>query len=345
MARQWPCARATGASSTVSIKEPPMSKPFVLALLSSTFLAVMATGAMATTVRGSGQAAATESGPANPGLVPSGKGWGVAPKTAAQTPGGQAGTQITYHGGPVMADAAGVNVYFIWYGNWATQSPTGKSIITSMINSAGGQPYFNTNSTYYQSSNTPANQVKNIITLKGAIDDATMSQGAKLSDAKVKTIVSNAISSGKLPKDPKGVYFVLTTKDVNETSGFCSQYCGWHTHASILSTDIKYSFVGDAARCLSSCAAQSTSPNNNPGVDGMASVLMHELEEAASDPDLNAWYDGSGAENADKCAWTFGTTFDPGNGSMANVTWGGSNYLIQRNWVNSGTGFCAMQYP
>ena len=41
----------------------------------------------------------------------------------------------------------------------------------------------------------------------------------------------------------------------------------------------------------------------------MASVIAHELEEAATDPDLNAWYDSRGYENADKCAWTFGTTY------------------------------------
>ena len=39
----------------------------------------------------------------------------------------------------------------------------------------------------------------------------------------------------------------------------------------------------------------------------MASIIAHELEEAATDPDLNAWYDRRGDENADKCAWTFGT--------------------------------------
>jgi len=41
----------------------------------------------------------------------------------------------------------------------------------------------------------------------------------------------------------------------------------------------------------------------------MVSVMAHELEETISDPNLNAWYDSTGAENADKCAWTFGTTY------------------------------------
>jgi len=77
----------------------------------------------------------------------------------------------------------------------------------------------------------------------------------------------------------------------------------------------------------------------------MASIIAHELEEAVTDPDLNAWYDRRGAENADKCAWTFGTTTTLSSGAKKNVTLGSRNYLIQQNWVNNGSGgFCAMSY-
>lgn len=37
----------------------------------------------------------------------------------------------------------------------------------------------------------------------------------------------------------------------------------------------------------------------------MVSTFSHELAEAASDPDLDAWTDANG-ENADKCAYTYG---------------------------------------
>ena len=36
----------------------------------------------------------------------------------------------------------------------------------------------------------------------------------------------------------------------------------------------------------------------------MASIVSHELEEAVTDPDLNAWYDRRGQEADDKCAWS-----------------------------------------
>ena len=164
-----------------------------------------------------------------------------------------------------------------------------------------------------------------------------------MSDSAIQGIVSDAITGGRLPKDPKGVYFVLTSSDVTASSGFCTQYCGWHTHGTISGSDIKYAFVGNPDRCPSACAQQTTGPNGNAGADGMASIVAHELEEAVTDPDLNAWYDTRGYENADKCAWQWGTTTTLSNGGTSNVTMGSDNmqFLIQMNWVNAGSGGCS----
>ena len=141
---------------------------------------------------------------------------------------------------------------------------------------------------------------------------------------------------------------MLTSSDVLETSGFCSRYCGWHTYGTLAGTNIKYAFVGNANRCLNRCAAQTTSPNGNAGVDGMVSVIAHELEEANTDPNLNAWYDANGAEDADKCAWTFGQTLSQTNtGAYYNMTLPGQSvslrpFLIQRELdVNS---LCYVNY-
>ena len=248
----------------------------------------------------------------------------------------QRGNGISYHGGPLML--GGTHIYYIWYGNWSGNSAT--SILTDLAGNIGGSPYFNINTTYYDGNNT---HVSNIVTFGGAAFDS-YSAGTSLSDSAIQGVVSRAISTNALPKDTSGVYFVLTSADVTASSGFCTQYCGWHTHGTISGSDIKYSFVGNPDRCPSSCEAQTTGPNGNAGADGMASIIAHELEEATTDPDLNAWYDTRGQENADKCAWTFGTTFNAGNGSVYNVTLGSRNYLIQRNWVNASGGYCSMSY-
>jgi len=277
--------------------------------------------------------------------VPTGKGWGVPDLSdkgvqKGAKGGGHGGgpkttsNGINYHGGPVMLGTT--NVYYIWYGNWDNNS---KNILSNLANSIGGSPYYNINTTYYDGNNT---KVSNAVSLAGSVDDG-YSHGTNLSDNDILSIVTG---SG-LPLDSNSVYMVLTSADVNETSGFCTQYCGWHTHANLVSsnTDIKFAFIGNPARCPSACAAQTTSsPNNNIGADGMASIIAHELDEAVTDPDLNAWYDRRGYENADKCAWKFGSVYTAANGSYANMSLGGMDYLIQQNWVNANGGGCVLAY-
>jgi hypothetical protein len=259
---------------------------------------------------------------------------GEAGRAAKARPGANG---ITYHGGPVMLGTT--NMYYVWYGNWSGN--TANTILTTFAQNIGGSPYFNINTTYYNGSNA---HVSNSVSLGGSTTD-NYSRGTSLSDSAIRGVVTDALVSGRLPYDTRGVYFVLTSADVTASSGFCTQYCGWHTHGTINGFDIKYSFVGNPDRCPTACEAQSIGPNGNAGADGMASIIAHELEEAVTDPDLNAWYDSHGAENADKCAWTFGTTFTTSNGAKANMTMGGLNFLIQRNWVNASGGFCAKSYP
>lgn len=275
---------------------------------------------------------------------PTGKGYGElddSPGAAARakTAGARTGSNgISYRGGPVMTSPGGTNVYYIWYGNWGTN--TAPAILNDLATGLSGSAYFNINTTYYDAANK---KVANAVNLLGSTTDNSL--GTALSDANIQTIVSNAITSGRLPSDSNAVYFVLTSADVNATSGFCTQYCGWHTKGSIAGKTIKYSFVGNPDRCPSACSAQtSSSPNGNPGADGMASIIAHELEEAVTDPELNAWYDNRGYENADKCAWKFGTTYTS-NGALANMKLGARDYLIQQNWVNAAGGYCALSYP
>ena len=282
---------------------------------------------------------------------PTGKGWGelvpVPPgidvkNQAAKGARPQGSNGINYRGGPVMTNALGNTVYYIWYGNWGNNSA--QTILTDFAQNIGGSPYFNINTTYYDAA---GKYVKNIIALGGSyLTSAYL--GNSLTDAQIKQVVSDAIGAGKLPANNDAVYFVLTSSEVTASSGFCTQYCGWHTHASMTfgtTYDIKYSFVGNPDRCPSACSAQTTSPNGNAGADGMASIIAHELEEAATDPDLNAWYDSRGYENADKCAWNFGATTTAADGSKSNMTLGSRKYLIQQNWLNASGGKCALAYP
>jgi hypothetical protein len=300
--------------------------------------------------------AGTELGESNsalvsPDVLPNGRATGVAnqwagPKGEGKPSGGGSsrGAGISYHGGPLITTP--VNVYYIWYGNWASNTAT--TILSDFAQNVAPSPYFAINTLYTDSSLT---SVTNAAVLAGVVNDA-YSKGTTIGDADVQAIVAAQIAAGPtaggLPADANGVYFVLTSADVAESSGFCTQYCGWHTHSTIAGTDVKFAFVGNPERCPSACMAstnRAASPNGNLGADGMASIIGHELEEAVTDPDLNAWYDNRGYENADKCAWTFGTTYAAAGGGQANMKLGARDFLVQRNWVPLNGGYCAVSYP
>ena len=272
----------------------------------------------------------------------------ITSNTATTTVSAATNNGIDYHGGTVMNT---VDVYTIFYGNWSTKStPQSKTIITNFLSSIGGTGYFNINSTYYDSY---GNVVPNHVVLAGSVN--VTSYSTSLSDNDVANVVASEIGSGALPYDPNGIYFVLTSSDVQETSGFLSSYCGWHTYYTSGSQDVKFSFVGDPSRGMRACSAQSThSPNGDPAADAMVSVIAHELSETVSDPHLDAWYQTStGSENGDLCAWNFGAystlTSGANAGAAYNVTWtyGGTtyNYLIQQMWLNANGGGCYLSYP
>jgi len=275
-----------------------------------------------------------------PHVMPTRQRAAQAPRFLRRPPGG--GNQIQYHGGPILGEGGTINIYLIFYGNWAGDS--GTTILSNLIRGLSGSPYFNINTTYNDSSGA---RVANSLQLAATTFD-NYSLGTAFDDNGVVQVVSNAIGNGSLPFDTQGLYFVLTSPDVQETSGFCTAFCGFHNSATIFGGDIKYSFVGNPSiQCPDGCMAQqNASPNNNPGADAMASIMSHELSEAVTDPDLNAWFQtATGEENGDLCNFNFGAVFNVGNGSVANQQLGGSDFLIQQMWVNANGGACVQHFP
>lgn len=121
---------------------------------------------------------------------------------AGNPPAGSTGTispVISWHGGPVMGAPT---AYLIWYGNWnrsnGSDTPAGQAIVNDFLHGLNGSPYYVTNVSYAG--------VSGGFSVGGSITDS-YSQGSNLSDRKVGAIVSNAINSGKLPKDGNGIYF------------------------------------------------------------------------------------------------------------------------------------------
>ena len=172
---------------------------------------------------------------------------------------------------------------FIWYGNWGMEpclrQPNNVILPNSLVGSSGlsGSAYYKINTTY---GDTTANVSGSIVLADPP--PTTIRRARALAMPVSKPWFRTRSQAAALPKDTNGLYFVLTCSDVRESSGFCTQYCGWHTHATLLNSDIKYSFVGNPDRCPSACEEETVSPNGDSGADGMASIMAHEAEETTT---------------------------------------------------------------
>eukprot|EP00850_Spirogloea_muscicola_P022776 SM000311S11922 [mRNA] locus=s311:92275:94402:+ [translate_table: standard] len=258
---------------------------------------------------------------------------------------------LVYNGGPIVYGP--LNVYILWYGNWSAEPA--KQIVRDFI-------------TLYDSL---GNHVSGQVALKGEAVDS-YSFGTQISDAQVFRIIAGQIIQGKLPLDTSAVYLVLGSEDVVETSGFCTNYCGWHDVFYFISTlakpvksyfqyittivdakaakqlagfagetlAMKMAFIGNAAtQCPDACIGSilggfQASPNGNVGVDGMISVIGHELAESVTDPvDGSGWTDGPEEEVGDLCIWQFSTAVPPPVPPTADFTGGAAGRTYEYNLV------------
>ena len=78
---------------------------------------------------------------------------------------------------------------------------------------------------------------------------------------------------------------------------------------------------------------------HSEGLAAVANVTGHELSESITDPRGNAWYDSSGEENGDKCAWAWLSNPAPEPVVLGN----GTSWVMQGEWSNAaytaGTGY------
>ncbi|CAI7854155.1 unnamed protein product [Closterium sp. NIES-54] len=252
---------------------------------------------------------------------------------------------------------APVGVYLLWYG--AKFSEEQKDIVRLFVASltadasspaATVPAWWAINTLYFDQQ---GRNISSNVTIKGETHDTKYTRGTMLLRSDVVGLVQSAVGSGSLPYDPDGVYFVLSDEDVSQmddpsrTGGtqyalaFCSHYCGWHSFTQ--GTDgqsLMISFVGNAVnQCPEGCIPPylnqpgAVAPNGDAGMDGMVSVLAHELAEATSSPFLATWFDDQGEENADICSSSYGNVIsDAASGVQYNmVGQNGARFLVQAN--------------
>ncbi len=275
---------------------------------------------------------------------------GYAMANAKPGGGGGSGTGIYYHGGPIVYSPNVAAIYWsasTIYNGGPTPGTTGSgsqdlSLVGFFLRNLGGSPYWNINDTYTDGG---SGRVANSLgyTQFWASNTNVPAAGTSVSDAAVQAQVVAGFTSGALVYDASTLYAVFSGSGVNLGGGFGTQYCAYHGHFTWNGNDVKYAVMPYDYDYPTGCTGGS-SPNNDPAADAEVNTLAHESEETATDEDLNAWYDRRGYENADKCAWNFGTTYST-SGGPANMSLGGKNFLIQQNWVNANSGGCLLAWP
>ena len=265
-------------------------------------------------------------------------------------------TQILYHGGPVLVGTDNVGtvpLYAIYYGDFSSTEDSGAvSIVNDFLTGLSGTGQFRVNTTYYQQASTQTKYISGLLGFSASnIFNDPGSQGRVVTSPTILKILQHALDSATpnhLPTVDGAIYMVMTAPNI-KAPGFCSSFCAYHTSSTkvISGHTIRYAFVPDPGQKCDGCDGnvanynQHATPNGNIGGDEMTDSLMHELSESATDPDINAWYTRSSAENGDLCNFNYGTVQQDANGVYYNASWLGRNFLVQTIWENSGTGFCA----
>ena len=266
------------------------------------------------------------------------------------------GNGINFHGGSVLLTTKVAAVYWAGtriYNGGPTPGTTGAgsadgSLVGYVMGHLGGSPYFNINTTYTNAAGTAISNSVSYTQFWANNSYNVPSSTATVSDAQMLAMLQYAFNNGKLTYDANTLYNIFTTGNVNLGGGFGSQYCAYHSDGYVtvggVSKHVLYSAEPYDYAQRNGCSAGYAAANGDAAADMEVSTLSHEIEETTTDPYGDGWWNSStGEENADQCAWTYGSTFATTYGT-ANITLGAKNFLIQQNWVNRSGGYCAKSY-
>jgi hypothetical protein len=214
------------------------------------------------------------------------------------------------HGGKVLPSS---NTYAIWWGTQSAFPSDAKTGLDSLFQGLNGSGILGVTAQYMRGASPASTFHTNWIDTSAPINHAPS----------VSTIVTEAckvIHQNGAEPDATGVYFVYTSNFPH------ANYCAWHSHGRCNGVDIQVAYMPNTTGVAGCDPGNLYGCNSySQGTRSLANVTSHEFMEAITDADLNAWYDNTGAENGDKCAWSFS--------SCVTLTTG--SWQLQREWSNA----------
>ncbi len=156
---------------------------------------------------------------------------------------------------------------------------------------------------------------------------------ACLDDDQVQAETDRVTAAHGLPHDLSHIYLMYLPKHVEScffagstttAANACTinyqpsaAYCAYHNYGASNAVYANMPYPIYLSKVGFTCGTEKNfgvieSPNGNPDGDVQVSPTSHEISESITDPDtVTGWYDSSGYENGDECAYIFGQTRGP----------------------------------
>ena len=202
---------------------------------------------------------------------------------------------LSYHGGPTITYAKVVSIF--WGQAWGSNSAP--SALAQGIYNFFAQ--FGTNPEYNVITQYSGIQLNNLTNAYWV--DSVNPANTAVTDADIQNEVIKYFNAG-FPIDDSTIYEVFLPTGFYSTLGgptSCGgpnvQYCAYHSNFGHSGHDVKYASMPYPS--CSGCQWPGWTAEQN-----FEHFACHETREAVTDPDGNAWYDRSGNEADDKCAWS-----------------------------------------
>jgi hypothetical protein len=178
---------------------------------------------------------------------------------------------------------------------------------------------------------------------------------ACLDDDQIQAETNRVTAASGLPHDLTHIYVMYMPKHVescffagptNTAANACTinyqpsaAYCAYHSQATSGAVYSNMPYPIYSSKTKFTCGTEKNfgvieSPNGNPDADVQISPTSHEISESITDPDtVTGWYDSSGFENGDECAYVFGQTQGTA-GRFYNQVINGYRFLTQEEFSN-----------
>jgi hypothetical protein len=275
------------------------------------------------------------------------------PPRGNSKPGGGGSNNLTYHGGVggYGVETGADKVYLVYWGSqWNNNDPSGEAAIQqSFFNGVGGSKWNNSVTQYCQgvangavscAGGTAATNPSSVLAGVWHDNGAAASSHPTPSELANEAIRAAAHFGNTTAASNATVQYVINTATGNNSSGFQSQYCAWHSSASYAGGNLAFTNMPYITDAGSTCGANF---NNLGPTAGITIVGGHEFAETETDIfPSGGWLDSGGRENGDKCAWITSR-----HGAVANITLSTGTFPVQSLWSNAfnrGAGGCVLSY-